>query len=337
MIVSLALVGCGFKTTPRPAAATVPGDVALVEAHAFPDHVVLKWETPLSNVDGSLMTDVSGFKVYRSAQRVGEECENCEDNRKLYANVDFQKPSNAVVEGREVTHTDKVVSPGNVYMYTVSTYNLQGREGAQSPLVTVPLNDFPPPPEGLRAQSENDGVALEWDSPPRPAGIRSYRIYRSKSESLDDMQQIGGTKWAETSFKDKAAEREQAYYYRVRSLKMNRGIPYESRPSEPVRVRVATAQVPSPENVVTAVGREGISVYWDPVKLQSGEARYNVYRSESGTLFLPANSEPLTKTWFIDKDVKRGRIYRYAVACFPATRPEEESARTASEALVFKP
>ncbi len=337
MIISLALAGCGFKTTPRPAAATVPGDIALVEAHAFPNHVILKWEAPLSNVDGSLIKDISGFKVYRSEQRVGEECENCQENRKLYANVDLEKPTNAVVNGRDVTYTDKDVSPGNVYVYSVSTYNLKGREGAQSPEVTVPLDDFPPPPEGLRAHSEDDGVVLDWDVPPRPAGIRSYRIYRGESGKLDEMRQIGATKWAETTFKDKEAEKDKVYYYRVRSLKMNRGIPYESGPSEPVRIRVASARVPSPENVNTAPGRDGIRVYWDPVKLPSGDTRYNVYRSESGTMFLKANTEPLTNPWFIDKEVKRGKTYRYAVTCFPATKPDEESSRTASEALEFKP
>jgi uncharacterized protein len=337
VIISLALVGCGFKTTPRPAAATVPGDIAIVEAHAFPDRVVLKWEAPLSNVDGSLMKDLSGFKVYRSERRVGEECDNCQEDRKLYANVDSQKPTNAIFKGREVTYSDTDASPGNVYVYTVSTYNLKGREGAQSPEVTVPLDDFPPPPEGLMAHSENDGVGLEWNAPPRPAGIRGYRIYRGESDSPEDMQQIGGTKWAETSFKDKDAEKDKVYYYRVRSLKMNRGIPYESRPSEPERVRMAAAQVQSPENVNTAPGQDGIRVYWDPVKLSSGEVRYNIYRSESGTMFLKANIEPLTNPWFIDKDVKSGRTYRYAVTSFPATKPDEESSRTASEALEFKP
>jgi len=336
VIASLALVGCGFKTTPRPATATVPGDVALVEAHAFPDHVVLKWEAPLANVDGSLITDTSGFKVYRIAQRVGEECENCDEERKLYANVDFEKPTNAVVKGREVTYTDRGVSPGNVYVYAVSTYNLKGREGAQSPAVTVPLDDFPPPPDGLRATAAEGGVVLEWAVPPRPAGIRSYRIYRGESEKPEDMQQIGGTKWAETAFTDKDAEKEKVYYYCVRSLKMHRGMPYESGPSEPVRIRATAAPIPSPENVVTAAGREGINVRWDQVKLPSGEVRYNVYRSESGTLFVKANSEPLTNAWFIDKDVKQGKTYRYAVACFLSTKPEEESARTASEALEFK-
>ncbi len=284
-----------------------------------------------------MMKDVSGFKVYRSERRVGEECENCQEDRKLYANVDFEKATNAVVQGREITYTDKVVSPGNVYVYSVSTYNLKGREGAQSPEVTVPLDDFPPPPEGLKAHFENDGVVLDWNVPPRPAGIRSYRVYRGESDSLEDMRHIGGTKWAETSFKDKDAEQDKVYYYRVRSLKMNRGIPYESRPSEPLRIRVASAHAQSPENVHVASGRDGIRVYWDPVKLSSGEAQYNVYRSESGTMFLKANIEPLTNSWFIDKAVKSGRIYRYAVTCFPATKPDEESSRTASEALEFKP
>ena len=44
--------------------------------------------------------------------------------------MDTEKPTNAVVKGREITYSDKDVSPGNVYAYAVSTYNLKGREGA---------------------------------------------------------------------------------------------------------------------------------------------------------------------------------------------------------------
>ena len=127
------VTGCGYKTSPRPATATVPGEVGLVEAQGYPDKVTLKWHVPLSNADGSLLTDTSGFKVYRTAQKVGEECENCDEKKSIYANVDFQNPINAVIDKGEVLYTDKAVTPGNVYSYSVSTYNLKGTGRAFKP------------------------------------------------------------------------------------------------------------------------------------------------------------------------------------------------------------
>ena len=51
------------------------GEIGLVEAQGYPDKVTLRWHVPLSNSDGSLLADTSGLKVYRTAQKVGEECE----------------------------------------------------------------------------------------------------------------------------------------------------------------------------------------------------------------------------------------------------------------------
>lgn len=330
------LVGCGFKTNPRPAASTVPGEIGLVDAEAFPDRVVLKWEAPLSNTDGSLLKDVSGFKVFRSTQKIGEQCEDCPDHKTVYANVDFQNPVSAVVRGREVTYVDIGVTPGNAYAYAVTTYNFKGREGGPSPDVTVTLDDFPPPPDGLKGVSDGAEVVLEWTPPPRPAGIRSYRIYRAQSDKPEEMKPIGGTKWAETQFHDKSVEKNKIYYYVVRSLKMNRGIPFESQPSETVRVEAALPRTQPPENVKTKTDRSGISVSWDTVRLPDNSARYNVYRSESGKRFVKVNTEPLTNTPFVDKDVTAGKFYRYAVTCFQHGKPEDESSRTASEAVQFK-
>jgi len=89
VVITTAIVaGCGYKTNPRPATATVPGEVGLVSARAYPDSIALTWDVPSANTDGSPIKDLSGFKVYRSVQKVGEDCENCEYTEHVYANVD---------------------------------------------------------------------------------------------------------------------------------------------------------------------------------------------------------------------------------------------------------
>ncbi len=329
------LLGCGYKTRPRPITATIPGEIGLPDAHAYPDKIVLKWNVPASNADGSTATDISGFKVWRLAQKIGEECENCEDKKALYANVDFQNPSNATIEKGQVTYTDPAVTPGNVYNYSVSVYNLQGKEGQRSDDVTVTLEEPPPPPENVSADFDSRGAVLVWESPLRLAGIRNYRIYRSETGSDKDMQAIGTTKWAEKTFVDKEPEKEKTYYYQIRSVKIVRGVPIESAPSETVSIKAPAIRWQSPENVDAGVTREGIRVNWQMVKIEGHQTRYNVYRSEAGGAIAKINLEPLRNPWFLDGNVKKGRTYRYAVTAFPEDKPNEESSRSASLARTF--
>jgi len=337
LIVSSFLIGCGYKTNPRPATATVPGDVGIVEALGYPDRMTLKWHVPLANTDGSLLADVSGFKVYRTVQKVGEECENCEEKKAIYANVDFQNPTNAVIDKGEVVYTDKAVTPGNIYSYSVSTYNLKGREGRPSQDLTVVFDSVPPAPQGLRADVDAAGITLEWTPPPRIAGIKNYRVYRGSSDKSEEMKAIGGTKWDETSYVDKDVEKEQTYYYLVRSLKMNRGVSLESDPSPLVKVFVPSVQWKPPENVHRGSYRNGIRIWWDSVKIPNEETRYNIYRSEARKMFEKINPEPLRDPSFEDRKVRKGVAYRYAVTSFPEGRPGNESRRAGSEEVIFNP
>ncbi|MBI4964869.1 MAG: hypothetical protein HY913_16460 [Desulfomonile tiedjei] len=337
VIVSCFLVGCGYKTSPRPATASIPGDIGLVDAQAYADRIVLKWSVPPSNVDGSALRDLSGFKIYRFAQPLGEECDNCEEKKSLHANVDFQNPSNAVISAGEVTYADKDVSPGNVYSYWLSPYNLRAREGRVSQIVTVDYGEPPPAPEQLRAGPEPKGIMLEWDVPARAEGISGYRVYRGATDDPEEMKYIGGAQSRDTSFLDREAEKEKRYFYQVRSFKMNRGISLESSPSSTVKALMPAVQFQPPENVNRTATRRGISLYWDPVKIEKEETRYNVYRSETGKMFEKINAQPLVNPKYFDSKVLRGRTYRYGVTAFPKDKPEYESKRAGSEEVKFIP
>jgi len=336
VIIYCLLVACGHRTSPRPASAPIPGEVGLIDAEAYPDRIVLRWGTPVSNTDGSALTDISGFKVYRTATMVGEECEDCDD-RKLHSNVDYEHPVNALIKDGEVVYTDKRVDLGHTYRYRISAYSLKGREGPTSEDVEVILDKPPPSPGELQAKIDSRGVVLEWAAPEPLGGILGYRVYRGESDKTEKMKSVGRTRWAETTFVDKGVEKNKSYYYAVRSLKMNRGVILESRPSGVVRASVPAVTWDPPESVNATVTATGIRIYWDPVKTGTSEARYNIYRQESDNMFEKLNEEPLQDPWFHDSKVVSGRTYRYTVTAFPKGRPEDESTRSASEAKEFTP
>jgi fibronectin type 3 domain-containing protein len=337
LIVSTFLAACGYKTSPRPATATVPGEVGLTDARVYPDRVVLRWQVPLSNVDGSKLTDISGFKVYRASQKTGEECENCEEKKIMHSNVDYQNPTAAVIADGAVTYTDKDVSPGNVYFYSVSVYNLKGREGRPSQDMTVQLTELPQAPEGLRAVAESGGVALQWTSGSQGSGIQGYRVYRGTTDKIEDMKAAGRTSAGDTTFFDKDVEKEKTYYYVVRSFRLNRGVSVESPASPVSTITVSSSDQRPPENVRAEAQRDGIRIVWDEAQVPGQETRYNVYRSESGRRYEKINTEPIRSTWFLDRNTVKGRTYRYTVAAFQEGNPQEETSRSASPAVEYKP
>ncbi|MHB8203968.1 MAG: fibronectin type III domain-containing protein, partial [Desulfomonilaceae bacterium] len=205
------------------------------------------------------------------------DCENCQDKRELLANIDFQSPSNAKIKNDEVIFQDKNVTPGKVYSYAVVAYNLRGRESGIGNAVEVYYETPPPAPTNLIARPEAGHIRLEWKAP-TDSTIDRYQIFRGTEEDAAKMKSIGTAASREPWFVDKGVEKNTKYFYTVRSVKSNRGTPFESNASNVVEAVAPSIYWGSPENVNVAMSSQGIRVYWEPVKMENEETRYNVYR-----------------------------------------------------------
>jgi fibronectin type 3 domain-containing protein len=330
LVASCLIWGCGYKTSPRPATATIPAEINLVDARGYPDKIVLRWPVPEKNSDASKLTDISGFKIYRSVQKNGE-CENCGEPKEMYANVDFQNPIDAVIEKGDIIYTDKNVSPGRSYTYYASVYNLRGKESKLSSDVTVGLESVPATPEDLQAVNESGRVRLKWSYPVDEPDIQGHRIYRGPEPDISEMKVIGSGEANQREFFDRDIEKDKTYHYAVRSFKMNRGVSIESKPSNIATPAVAAEAEQTPEKVSASITRDGVRVSWDPVSTAAGQAKYNVYRSETGRLYTKINPEPISGTMFTDRHLRRGRIYKYAVASITNNKESGRSVPTEIE------
>ena len=333
-VVTISVFSCGYKTSPRPAVARIPAEIRIINADVFPDEIVLKWAVPSLNTDGSSLTDLSGFKVYRGSRDLDEDCVDCRDKRELFSNIDFQAPSNATIRDNEVIFQDRDVSPGKIYSYDVSAYNLRGRESPIGNALEVFFDAPPPAPTNLTAKPEEGHIRLEWKIPEEEK-IDRYQILRGTEKDVSKMKEIGSASRREPWFVDKDVTKNTKYFYVVRSVKSTRGTILKSVPSVESEAVAPSLYWGAPENVNVAMTREGVRVYWNPVKIENEDTFYNVYRSESGEVFQKVNPEPLKTPWLLDTKAIKGRVYRYAVTAFAKNRPGEESARTASEALRY--
>ncbi len=335
-VVACLLTACGYKTSPRPATATIPGEIAVVEPNAYPDRIVLKWIIPRSNTDGSTLADISGFKVFRTTHKAGEECEECRDKKPFHANVDFQRPVDAQVTKEEVIYTDKDVSPGNVYTYSVVTYNLQGTEGKAGPDVSVSLENAPAAPVDLRVEKRPSGVVeVLWRPATPEPDIRGYRVYRGLSDKPGVMKLLAGVRGYETSYTDKTPDKDKTYHYAVRSFRLNGNVPVESK-ATPAAVPSAEVKLSAPTDLSADPQRNGIHLTWETGGTEGEDLRFNVYRSESGRIYTKINSEPLTTPSFVDHHVRRNKTYKYGVTAFREGNAGEETARSAVVTVQYR-
>ena len=105
--------------------------LAFVAAPAWAAEVTLSWTAPTQNEDGSPLTDLAGFKIYRSTTTGGPYAE--------VANVG--SPT-------QTTYTDTGLADGT-YFYVATAYNTAGTESAYSGEASKTVTSVPAPPENL--------------------------------------------------------------------------------------------------------------------------------------------------------------------------------------------
>ena len=106
------------------------------------------------------------------------------------------------------SYTDKNVSAGKTYYYTVKTVNSDGKTSATATSVSVVRLTVP---SLTSASSTSSGVKITWA---KVSGAKTYRVYRRSSTS-DSWTKIADT--TSTSYTDKTAVSGKTYYYTVRA------------------------------------------------------------------------------------------------------------------------
>ena len=92
--------------------------------------VTLAWDAPTTNVDGSPLTDLGGYKVYYGT------------TSGVYATV--------LAVGSVTTATVTNLQPGMTYFFAVTCYDIYGNESAFSQELTVVATDPPYPNSALK-------------------------------------------------------------------------------------------------------------------------------------------------------------------------------------------
>ncbi|WP_305044142.1 fibronectin type III domain-containing protein [Geoalkalibacter sp.] len=216
-----ALVACGKKGPVRPLSELSPAAPPAFSAVQAGESVLLSWDMPRTNQDGSPLEDLTGFRIYRLGFAPGDPCPECrEESAALVAELDLDYLPTASRRGEHLFWFDTQARQGGGYLYRILPLNRKGRPGAAARTQLI-LAEPPPAPEQLTAGGHDRLVRLRWNpvaSLPEDAVFLGYQIYRRSGEAHFSPAPLTDEPLQTTEFEDFGVINGQSYAYAVRTL-----------------------------------------------------------------------------------------------------------------------
>ncbi|MBQ9673473.1 MAG: hypothetical protein IJV39_02485 [Ruminococcus sp.] len=208
-----------------------------------------------------------------------------------------------------LTYTDKTVSCGVKYDYTVRGYKTinKSKKYGYYNKTGVSVTTIPDTPSLTAESSTYNKIQLKWK---KSGGADGYKIYRKvEGGTFKLVKDI--TSASTLSYKDTVECGANYIYYATAYVKVGK-VEYGSFDSKQVKCKA----VPITPTLKTAVSSKKATavITWDSV---SGASGYYVYRKDSdGTYKLIYDILSAKETSFTDTNVKSGEKYTYTVSAY---------------------
>jgi hypothetical protein len=314
-LVLFLLTACGVKSNPSPPKPRVPMAVSDLQVEHRMEGILLSWMKPPRNEDGTPLTDLKGFTVFRQMEGTlaypiafiaADRPDNAEVRDGLYIFQDLGKV------GEELRAYQRLT-------YWVVAQSAPGKLSRPSKEVSL---DFIPPassPHGLTAEGADGFVRLKWQPPKtrtdgQPLDRQPrYTIYRKRGE--EPWQLIHPEPVAALSYVDLDVVNGVAYHYTVRAVDNDRPPWREGPAAKEVAAATPRDRTPPtpPPSLRAEVVAGGVRLSWEPSPSKD-VAGYHVYRRELAVAAPKRiTKEPLSGTSHLDREVRSRTTYGYTV------------------------
>lgn len=193
----------------EPAARIAEAPVSLSATVTEPA-IVLNWNAPETNVDGSKPVNILGYNIYRSPSEneTARLLNETPVNQTEFADNTFEF-------GKDYFYFTRAVSLGS---------NAEPVESLESNIVKVsPKDIFPPsPPSAITIAAAPNNLSIFFAANPE-RDIAGYRIYRStdRNLALSEWQNLTPQLLTTTTFQDKKVEAGRTYFYYLIAIDAN--------------------------------------------------------------------------------------------------------------------
>lgn len=225
LIVSLLLAvlsgaGCGKKGPVQALRLALPAAVSGVELAQKGNALLLSWLIPTANQDGSPLTDLAGFKVYKTDYDLAKGCPECRPPQQLLRDIDLDYYRSSHRQSQRILLWDNVVEEDNGYRYLIIPYTASGQFG---PGFTIhrPCYAPPLPPAEIAGSGLDQQVRLQWSAAEDSRqGIEwlGYNIYRRSADQYFEAQPLNDAPVAALNYDDFNVSNEGDYSYALRSV-----------------------------------------------------------------------------------------------------------------------
>jgi hypothetical protein len=332
-LISLGLGGCGLKGSPVAPDSTIPAPVSDLQLWPKGGGIFLRWTVPAKNMDGSRLTDLLGFRVFRQALPLAPApCQPCPATFEPVAEIDMDYPRGVRLERGIVLWQDKAVSPQNEYTYFVQAYNLYRSPGPESKRVKIFWDDPPAAPTKVNLHKEDRALKITWEPVPflvngqEMADFKGFNIYRRSQGELFSLSPLNADPIPDKEYWDGKVELGKPYFYEMRTVRNFRGTLIEG-PSSAVVQGVPEKRLPPsiPTGLVAVRQQDGVALRWDK-NPEPDIAGYNLYRREKeGKESVPMNPRLITENYFLDGSADLQRAYFYRLQAVDSSPSGNES------------
>ena len=346
-IAGMAVAGCGKKGPPVAPELRLPLAATALRAMIDEDTIVLSWTNPQARGDGSSLRDLTAVRLYRREDDEGAPLKPAmlSSGRVVgydeIAAIRLDAPAPAVVKNDVVQWVDRRgLAAGRRYVYVVTATDSLGRTGAPSERLAVPFLSAPRPPGTVRVSPGDRQVMLSWDTPTAladgspVAGQLVYVVLRGAG-SDGPLSPVTPTGLSGTSYTDTGLDNDGEYRYAVRAVRVDPRVVAVGAPSKPVTAMPVDTTPPRPPTDLIVVPAPGAARLAWRASPEEDVALYAVYRATGTGGFTRIGTALAGTTTFIDRDVRPGVTYRYAVTALDRARKPNESGRSAEVAVTL--
>ena len=219
MVSLLMLTACGVKGDLQPKGKPEPLAVTNLNVRQQGDTVLLKWDKPTRNQDGSELTDLAGFRIGLYAYNPEAYCQECRDQRVL-TTIAVDNPYPARVFGRTIYWRSADVSTERGFRYRGVPFTERGKNAPPTD-VRLTVKPAPGTPATIKAEPLDRGIKLFWtlaEETQQAGEFLGVNIYRGDTGEGLAPEPINHKPVKGNNFDDFGLANGTAYQYGIRAV-----------------------------------------------------------------------------------------------------------------------
>jgi hypothetical protein len=340
----LSLGACGKKANPVIPVAVVPNGIENLNYQIKGKSLIVFWNIPRQNTDGSPLTDLNGFRVQKGEWPTKDFCPTCPDQFQDTLWIDLKGPEQPDIRiGQDqVQWLFNRLNPGLTYFFQVTA--VSKKEADSKPSKTLRLSWELPlqPPSALQMKSEPEGLVFSWNPSPSlidgsaPEGLAGYNLERRTEKG--PWEKINSEPIIKTAYIDSKLQEGVNYTYRLKALRQVQGNLLESEASEEKEI-VYTRLFPPPavQDLIAFLSPRGIELRWQEIETLTPTGYYIYKRTKTEQTPKRITAESVKDTIFEDRQVTPGTTYFYSISAIGSAPALLEGPRSKEIEISFNP